>query len=314
MKQELLQRLRCPISEQPLILESLELDEAGDGWLTSKDGNHRYPIRNHIPRFVPESNYADNFGMQWNYFSKTQLDSHSGHSITADRFWKATGWNPTDMKDKWVLDAGCGSGRFAEIALSSGAHVIALDYSSAVDACWDNLKHHPNLYVVQADIYALPFDKASFDYIYSLGVLQHTPDVNQAFNALPPMLSVDGGKICVDFYEKSLKSRLLPKFWLRPITKRMNKESLFRFVNITAPILLPISRALSQVPVIGNLLKRLIPVANYYGILPLSDKQMLEWAILDTFDWLSPTYDNPQTANTVRAWLESQNLAEIEIL
>ena len=37
---------------------------------------------------------------------------------------------------------------FAEIALSSGANVVALDYSSAVNACYLNLKEHPNLHVV----------------------------------------------------------------------------------------------------------------------------------------------------------------------
>ena len=61
------------------------------------------------------------------------------------------------MNGSWVLDAGCGAGRFAEIALSSGANVVALDYSSAVNACYLNLKEHSNLHVVQGDIYALPF-------------------------------------------------------------------------------------------------------------------------------------------------------------
>lgn len=200
MKQELLQRLRCPRSRQPLLLETagsnlpLGLDPAGEimeGWLVSEDGQHRYPIRNGIPRFVPKSNYADNFGMQWNHFAKTQLDSHSGHPISAERFWKATDWNADEMKDCWVLDAGCGSGRFAEIALSTGAQVVALDYSSAVDACYANLRHHPNLHVVQGDIYAMPFALESFPFIYSLGVLQHTPDVAEAFAALPPL--VGGG-------------------------------------------------------------------------------------------------------------------------
>ena len=131
--------------------------------------------------------------MQWNHFARTQLDSHSGHPISANRFWKATGWHATEMKDAWVLDVGCGSGRFAEVALNAGAHVVALDYSSAVDACYTNLENHPNLYVVQGDIYALPFVPESFDYVYSLGVLQHTPDVGSAFAALPRMLAGGGG-------------------------------------------------------------------------------------------------------------------------
>lgn len=97
------------------------------------DGQNSYQVINGIPHFAAQSNYADSFGMQWNYFAKTQLDSYSGHPISAIRFWNSTSWNPGEMREKWVLDVGCGSGRFAEIALLTGAHVVALDYSSAVD-------------------------------------------------------------------------------------------------------------------------------------------------------------------------------------
>jgi 2-polyprenyl-3-methyl-5-hydroxy-6-metoxy-1,4-benzoquinol methylase len=55
--------------------------------------------------------------MQWNRFSKTQLDSHSGHPISAKRFWEATQWQTRGSRRKLVLDVGCGAGRFAEIAL-----------------------------------------------------------------------------------------------------------------------------------------------------------------------------------------------------
>jgi len=106
----------------------------------------------------------------------------------------ATHWSPVGLKDQWVLDVGCGAGRFAEIVLKAGAKLVALDYSSAVDACYANLKHHANLHVVQGDIYALPFERGRFQFVYSLGVLQHTPDVAKAFSALPPM--VRGGGSC----------------------------------------------------------------------------------------------------------------------
>ena len=166
MRIELLEILRCPQSGQRLTLEQAEyLDrEIHSGWLVAEDGRHRYPVRDFIPRFVPESNYADNFGMQWNTFRQTQLDSHSGHPISANRFWKATAWRPEDISGQWVLDAGCGAGRFAEVALQAGAKVVALDYSSAVDACYANLRHYPNLHVVQGDIYALPFPSRLFSF------------------------------------------------------------------------------------------------------------------------------------------------------
>ncbi len=57
-----------------------------------------------------------------------------------------------------------------------------------------------------------------------------------------------------------------------------------------------------------------MPVANYEGILPLTDIQLREWALLDTFDWLSPAYDNPQTSTTAKAWMEGAGMLDVEVL
>lgn len=224
MKIALLELLRSTKTGQRLRLEngnsgSQEIEE---GWLISADGQQRYPVQRGIPRFVPKSNYADNFGMQWNHFRQTQLDSYSGQTISAERFWLATGWKPEQLKDQWVLYAGCGAGRFAEVALLAGAKVVALDYSSAVDACYANLKHHPNLHVVQGDIYELPFAVGEFPFVYSLGVLQHTLDVAKAFAALSPMVR-GGGSLCVDFYWKRFRTLLHAKYLFRPLTKHMDQ-------------------------------------------------------------------------------------------
>jgi ubiquinone/menaquinone biosynthesis C-methylase UbiE/uncharacterized protein YbaR (Trm112 family) len=315
MRSDLLSILRCPQSAQPL--ELVDASYAGDqiesGWLVAQNGQSKYPIRNGIPRFVPAANYADNFGMQWNKFRRTQLDSFSGQPISANRFWSATGWRPTDLQGQPVLDAGCGAGRFAEIAVSSGARVVALDYSSAADACRENLRHNANIDVVQGDIYALPFAPASFAFVYSLGVLQHTPDVKKAFAALPPMLQ-QGGRLCVDFYEKSWKNLVSPKYWLRPVTKRVPRTQLFSMLETVVPSLMRVSETVRRIPIAGSSLRRVVPVANYHGALPLNEEQHREWALLDTFDWLSPQFDNPQTANTVRQWLAASGLKDVEVL
>lgn len=308
---EPLEKLRCPTTGQNLHFQP-SADSGEDGWLVSADGEQRYRVQNGIPRFVQDTNYADNFGMQWNHFRKTQLDSYSRQTISADRFWKATGWTPDEVRGKWVLDAGCGAGRFAEIALGAGANVVALDYSSAVDACKANLRHFENLHVVQGDIYALPFEPESFDFVYSLGVLQHTPDVRRAFFSLPPMVR-KGGKICTDYYWRRFPTMLHMKYLLRPITTRMSQSALFALLEIWVPLLLPISQALGKVPVLGRGLKRLVPVADYTGVFPLTDKQLAEWALLDTFDMLAPKYDNPQTARGVRSWLEGAGLTNVEV-
>ena len=312
MKKEYIELLVCPETGENLKFVQKN-NNKDNGYLVNESNTHEYQVVNSIPRFVPLSNYADNFGMQWNNFPKTQLDSYSGQSISSDRFWGSTNWPKESMKNKLVLDIGCGSGRFSEIALSSGAIVVGIDYSNAVDACWNNLKSNPNFFVIQADIYNLPFSENSFDYIYSLGVLQHTPDVKKAFDALPKLLK-NNGEICVDFYEKSFKSSLLPKYWLRPFTKNIDNKKLFKWLKLVVPYLLNLSIFLSYVPLLGKYLRRLVPVANYKGIHPLNKKQIKEWALLDTNDWLSTAYDNPQNSRTIYRWMEEAELKNIEVL
>jgi SAM-dependent methyltransferase len=317
MNIDLLRLLRCPISRQNLVYHSSSIDYdmtlKQDGFLLTVDGMYRYPVVDGIPRFSSAINYASNFGLQWNYFSRTQLDSYSGHSISSDRFWTSTNWEKDGLNGKWVLDVGCGSGRFSEIALEAGANVVALDYSTAVDASKENLKRFKKFHVVQGDIYSLPFEFGVFDYVFSLGVLQHTPDVKKAFYALPPMLK-QGGGFCVDFYQKTLLSLMLPKYWLRPITKRIDKKLLFKIILMLTPYLLKFSRFIGCLPLIGKYLKRIVPVADYSGIYPLNEKQLNEWAVLDTYDWFSPAFDFPQTSYTVKSWMTDFELTKIEVV
>jgi len=312
MKIELLHLLRCPETGQKLIIQSKDSGNINSGFLITEDGLKRYPIVRGVPRFVTQSNYTDNFGMQWNRFSKTQLDSFSGIPISANRFWLATNWTPDSLKDQWVLDAGCGAGRFAEIALKAGAKVVALDYSNAVDACYANLRHFPNFHILQGDIYKLPLYPNAFNYVYSLGVLQHTPDVHKAFIALTKMTCKDG-KLCVDYYWKRFRTMFHSKYLFRPFTKRMNNHRLFKILERITPKMLTISQILGSIPYIGILLKRAMPVADYTNIFQLSQTQLEEWALLDTFDMLAPKYDNPQKKEVVYKWFEEAGFTSIEV-
>lgn len=77
--------------------------------------------------------------------------------------------------------------------------------------------------------------------------------------------------------------------------------------------MLIVSQTLGRVPLIGRVLKRLVPVADYTNEHPLTQQQLKEWALLDTFDMLAPTYDNPQTAITARQWFEEANFVNIQV-
>jgi SAM-dependent methyltransferase len=271
-----------------------------------------YPIRNGIPRFVPPDNYASGFGLQWNRFRTTQLDSRTGLRISRERFFRQTGWDPAALRGRLVLDVGCGAGRCAEVAVSCGARVVALDYSSAVDACQANLAGHEDVLAVQGDIRRLPFAPGTFDYIYCFGVLQHTPDPAEAFLALPSLLKA-GGSIAIDVYPRLALNLLWPKYWLRPLTRRLEPNRLAHVVETMVPVALPMSRVLGRVPFLGRWLRHAVPVANYEGVYPLSDEQLREWAVLDTFDMLAPAHDHPQSAATVQSWFEAAGLNDIEV-
>ena len=224
----------------------------------------------------------------------------------------STQWSPDDLKGKRVLEVGCGAGRFTEVLLSAGVLVVSLDYSNAVDACWKNHHLHPNLDVVQGDIYNLPFSEGWFDFVFCFGVLQHTPDVKKAFMSLIPQLK-KGGHLAVDVYRKRLRMIFWSKYWMRPFTRRMESSRLFKMVEKMVPLLLPTSLLIGRIPLAGKKLRYLIPVANYDGIFPLTKKQIREWAILDTFDMLSPRYDYPQTKATLLSWLREAGMDNIKV-
>jgi SAM-dependent methyltransferase len=169
------------------------------------------------------------------------------------------------------------------------------------------------MHVIQADLDALPFPSNSFDYIYCFGVLQHTPSPQNAFLALTEKLK-PGGSIAVDIYPKTWRSLITPRHWLRPFTTRLPKSTLFRVIELGVPILLPVSRTLGRLPHVGGWMRKLIPVANYENVYPLTEPQILEWALLDTFDLLSPAYDNPQTSRAVHSWLNKAKLEKAEVL
>ncbi len=301
--------LRCPICGSELIRGA----NGASATLACAACGRDYAIVGGIPRFVPPDNYAANFGLQWNRFARTQLDSQTGTELTRKRFLAQSGWTERDLRGALVLDAGCGSGRFSEIALDLGAEVVAIDYSSAVDACWANLGTRPGFHVVQADIYALPFAPESFDFVFSFGVIQHTPDVRRTVASVVRQVK-PGGRVAIDVYRKGWHELLHPKFWLRPLTTRIPSERLLPWVERLAPPLLRVSRMASRIPLIGPVARRAIPVANYEGIHPLNEEQLRDFAILDTFDWLSARYDQPQTAQTIERWLRELDIDDVETL
>jgi ubiquinone/menaquinone biosynthesis C-methylase UbiE len=289
--------LRSPITGEQLYLS--------DKCLKDLSGNE-FPIINGIPRFVDSSNYAINFGFQWNEFSEVQIDSVNKFEISKKRFYETLNIKQHELRGLRVLEVGSGAGRFTEYLLNEECHLYSIDYSNAVEA---NLKiNGKKFFLAQADIYKLPFQLDYFDIVICLGVIQHTPNVEKSFDELVRLIK-PGGRLVIDVYAKNWKTIFNTRFWFRPITKRLKAPLLLNIIKWYVPIWFPISSLFLRVPYFGKFLAQLLPISNYTLQYPFMAKQdLLAWAILDTFDMLSPKYDNPQSIKKLQYYASKNHL------
>jgi ubiquinone/menaquinone biosynthesis C-methylase UbiE len=257
---------------------------------------HSYAIVKGVPRFVSTDGYAANFGFEWNLHNKTQLDTATRDESEAT-FIEKTGFTPQDLAGKLVLDVGCGMGRFSDVVSRWGATVVGIDLTSAVDAAYENIGRRENVDLAQADILALPFRDQTFDFIFSIGVLHHTPNTRAAFDKLPRLLK-PGGRIAIWVYTK-LPSHHVSDVYRR-VTTRMPKRFLYALCHVAIPWY-----HVNRVPVLGAITKRALPVSSHPNP---------EWRVLDTFDWYSPTYQWKHRLPEVRNWFESHGLVSLKPL
>jgi len=216
------------------------------------------------------------------------------------------------MPGEAILEVGSGAGRFTEQAAATGAMVVSIDASAAVEANHAANGKHENVLIVQADVYSLPVVAGSCDKIFCFGTLQHTPDPELAFTQLVRCLA-PGGKLASDVYAFRWWTYLTsPKYWVRPMTKGLEPVVLHRACVGYVRFMWPILCWLRLFPG-GKYLSRIALIADYRGIYDLPDKVLEEWAVLDTFDMLSPQYDRPQRIESVRQWFLRAGLQDVDV-
>lgn len=304
MKEELLEILACPRckNELGLTIATRENNEIKEGKLVCKSCGTAYPISDYIPRFVKSDKYVDNFSFEWNLHRETQLDSISGTNESEQTFKRKTGFNMEKLKNKLVLDVGCGAGRFTEVVEKYGGDVVGVDLSFSVDAAFKNLGFKENVHIVQADVFDLPFREEIFDYIFSIGVLHHTPNTEEAFKCLPKFLK-NRGEIAMWVYSNEgsfTKIHNKISGFYRFFTTKCPKKLLYRLSYFSLPLYY-----LKRIKILGY-------IASF--ILPHSGHPNPEWRILDTFDWYSPRYQWKHTYNEVVSWFKESGLKDIKTL
>ena len=309
MREDLAQYLCCPTCRG-----SLERSGSEPPGLRCASCARTYEIVGGIPRFVDSRNYASSFGFQWKTFSKVQLDSYNHSDFSEARFRTITEWRSEDLQGKLVLDAGCGAGRFAEVVLDKyRANVVACDLSNAVEASRDNLQQYGPL-ICQASIYELPFRSGQFDFVYCIGVIQHTPDPHETIRALCRLVK-PGGQIGLWIYEMTWKSLVGTsgfKYALRPITRRLSRGAQLRFSKFLVDVFHPVASVARRMGVPGKIIMRLLPIAAaHLHSVELSRDDFKTWLFLDTFDMYSPAFDQPQRFPVIARLLESEGFENI---
>ena len=282
-----------------------------------------FPIVNGIPRFVSTDNYAASFGLQWNSFRRTQLDSFTGTTISRDRLQRIAGGSLDVFRGQDVLEAGCGAGRFTEIMLAAGARVFAADISSAVDANRENCAAATGYFVCQADIVHLPLPSEQFDIVACIGVIQHTPDPEATMVALCSHLK-PGGRLFIDHYPPNYPMTLSRRLLRRFLLTRSSVYSL-RFCTNLVGWLWPLHRLMWRIfrasplgrlpllPKVRSLFLRLSPLVDYHDAYPQLGAELLRtWALLDTHDTLTDVYKHLRSREQIETHLSRCGMETIE--
>jgi len=110
-----------------------------------------------------------------------------------------------ECRDLSVLEIGCGSGIDALQFVRHGARYTGIDLTpAAVDLtsrALDVFGFSGESHVADAE--ALPFEDASFDLVYSHGVLHHTPDTQRAVDEVRRVLRPGGRAIVMLYHRRS---------------------------------------------------------------------------------------------------------------
>ena len=299
MKAELLEHLVCPECSSDLKLEVQE-EQAGQirtGRLSCLREGRNFPITCFVPRFVDTDKYADSFSVQrlyvrrhFKYYEKDQ----SGDKL----FLPTTGFEAEQIPIGVTLEVGCGYGRFVDVVQRLGGTIIGVDLSThSIELAQDFVGFRENVHLVQCDLFRLPFRKGSFDRIFSIGVLHHTPDTRRAFDAIVPY-SRSQGQISIWVYDPPGKVRA--NRW-RTVTTRMPHQALYAWCILNQFLFSWI---------------RGLPGGFWFpipGDPPGRDRPF--WLrVLTDFDSFSPRFANAHTAEEVRGWFEGAGLENIRVL
>jgi SAM-dependent methyltransferase len=241
------------------------------------------------------------YGLQWNRYRIIRPEEDRATFLNRTRLGRS------DLDGKVVLDAGCGMGRYLRIAAESPARlIVGLDLSRAVVAAREATARLGQVSLVRGDLLKLPFAPRSFDQIYSLGVLDHTPYPRAAFLSLAQLVKPGGGMV-VWLYRR--ERRLIE--WImktqRAFSTRLPLPLLEPMCRLAAP-LGGFKRGLMSS---SSWLIQRLGVAVHLATIGVSMHPDPEVRVCDTLDWYAPKYMSRHSFEEVAEWFLEAGLTDL---
>jgi SAM-dependent methyltransferase len=311
VKPALLPYLACPRCGGSFGCEPAraEAEEVLEGTLRCRGCGVTHVVTGGVPRLVPdalsrpEKRTSAAFGTQWKILGDLS-------EVFRAEFQSYLEPVPLgELSGLVVLDAGCGMGKFSLAAAEAGARaVVAVDLSDAVDVAFHHLRRVPGAHVVQASIAEPPFRPGAFDFVFSIGVLHHTPDPEGSFRKLVPLVRA-GGRLFVWLY--ALEGNELFVRWLDPF-RRVVFSRLPSWANRVAATLLAVPLWLVirglYVPLLRRGRGHGLPYAEYFLYFRRLGFRTF-WGTV--YDKLVPPIAFYLTREEIRRWLGGTGLTEL---
>jgi len=250
-----------------------------------------------VPRQWLEGSYEpgtrrvqDSFGYEWSRYHRVIPDYDKNYV-------HQTGIDDAFYAGKTIMDAGCGYGRHVSyISAMPETTVVGIDLSEAVFLAFDKLRDSDNVILAQGNLYHPPVRRGHFDFVYSWGVLHHTPSVEAGFNAIAPMVK-PGGQVSFGAYRNWSNVGTAFQRAIRALTCRLPKDLLYNLCYACVPVNWLYNVLLRHVPGLRELVRVFIKPAR-------------DWRIChtDTFDWWHPYYNHYHTLDELRAMVDRAGL------
>ena len=153
----------------------------------------------------------EGFGDEWTRFDQTGLTDEE-RIAAFEGYFEVFPWDDLP-KEATGFDLGCGSGRWAMHVAPRVGTLHCVDPSDAIEVARRNLSNLDNVVFHRRTAAQLPFEAESMDFGYSLGVLHHVQDTEEALRAAVRALKPGAPLLVYLYYAFDNRARWFRALW-----------------------------------------------------------------------------------------------------